>query len=253
MAMTDHILFVKETKTCSYVLVIHTPRLCGEPGFKSPKDANEQGSIRCREIVSELPPAETNAAAQAHWPVPSGDTPLNKSKSKRKTVPRVLDAASTGAVAAAEAAAKAKQPLYGSGSSSVKMGSFMKDSIPKTQQELYDELVKKTVELLREAEGQKNAGTSAGDTVVTAEFDEDGQLIIEYDEIDETSADAEIRVKRMVEALRAAGYNVEGEIVSTTNVRKGTKDKDQRKGGKGTKDSKSRRRSNGWFGGRFEL
>ncbi len=28
MEMTDHILFVKETKICSYVFVIHTPRLC---------------------------------------------------------------------------------------------------------------------------------------------------------------------------------------------------------------------------------
>jgi len=65
MEMTDHILFVKETKICSYVLVIHTPRLCGEPGFKSRRDAEEQARIRCREIVdkkpedqAQLPPAE---------------------------------------------------------------------------------------------------------------------------------------------------------------------------------------------------
>jgi protein OS-9 len=65
MEMTDHILFVKETKTCSYVLVIHTPRLCGEPGFKSRQHAEAQAPIRCREIVdkkpedqAQLPPAE---------------------------------------------------------------------------------------------------------------------------------------------------------------------------------------------------
>ncbi|KAJ7582887.1 hypothetical protein C8J56DRAFT_955982 [Mycena floridula] len=50
MAMPDHILFVKETKTCSYVVVINTPRLCGEPGFKSRRDIGEQAVIRCREI-----------------------------------------------------------------------------------------------------------------------------------------------------------------------------------------------------------
>lgn len=53
--MSDTILFVKESKTCSYVLVINTPRLCGEPGFKSRRDVTEQGIIRCREIVREMP------------------------------------------------------------------------------------------------------------------------------------------------------------------------------------------------------
>ncbi|KAK0503162.1 hypothetical protein EDD18DRAFT_621385 [Armillaria luteobubalina] len=55
MTMSDTILFVKESKTCSYVLVINTPRLCGEPGFKSRRDVTEQGIIRCREIVREMP------------------------------------------------------------------------------------------------------------------------------------------------------------------------------------------------------
>ena len=52
MTMTDTILFVKETQTCHYVLHIATPRLCGEPGFKSRIDAEEEHTIRCREIVS---------------------------------------------------------------------------------------------------------------------------------------------------------------------------------------------------------
>jgi len=51
MTVTDTILFVKEARTCSYVLVIHTPRLCGEPGFKSRRDTGEEAYIRCREIV----------------------------------------------------------------------------------------------------------------------------------------------------------------------------------------------------------
>ncbi|KLO12613.1 hypothetical protein SCHPADRAFT_853699 [Schizopora paradoxa] len=51
MTMTDTILFVKETKTCHYVMVIHTPRLCGEPGFKTRLEQREEAFIRCREIV----------------------------------------------------------------------------------------------------------------------------------------------------------------------------------------------------------
>ncbi|EIN07463.1 hypothetical protein PUNSTDRAFT_136143 [Punctularia strigosozonata HHB-11173 SS5] len=54
MTTTDHILFVKETKTCSYVLVIQTPRLCGEPGFKSRQEQRDEALIRCREIVDTL-------------------------------------------------------------------------------------------------------------------------------------------------------------------------------------------------------
>lgn len=51
MTMTDTILFVKETKTCHYVMVIHTPRLCGEPGFKTRLEQREEAFIRCREIL----------------------------------------------------------------------------------------------------------------------------------------------------------------------------------------------------------
>jgi len=55
MTMPDTILFVKEAKTCSYVLIIHTPRLCSEPGFKSRLESREESPIRCREIVDSQP------------------------------------------------------------------------------------------------------------------------------------------------------------------------------------------------------
>ncbi|KAH9180607.1 hypothetical protein EDB89DRAFT_1920071 [Lactarius sanguifluus] len=51
MTMTDTIMFVKETRTCHYILVINTPRLCGEPGFKSRVDHHEEALIRCRQVV----------------------------------------------------------------------------------------------------------------------------------------------------------------------------------------------------------
>jgi len=76
MTMTDTILFVKEAKTCSYVLVIHTPRLCGEPGFKSRRDKSEESPIRCREIVHSVP--------ELHVNIPDADHPLKIPR--RKTV-----------------------------------------------------------------------------------------------------------------------------------------------------------------------
>lgn len=35
------------------MLVIHTPRLCGEPGFKSERDTHEESVLRCREVLSD--------------------------------------------------------------------------------------------------------------------------------------------------------------------------------------------------------
>lgn len=54
MTTTDTIFFIKETRTCQYTLVIHTPRLCGEPGFKSPRDDLKETPLRCRKIVESL-------------------------------------------------------------------------------------------------------------------------------------------------------------------------------------------------------
>ena len=68
MTTTDSILFVKETKTCHYVLVVNTPRLCGEPGFKSRIDQREEALVRCREVVDVLP-AERVAIPEADHPI----------------------------------------------------------------------------------------------------------------------------------------------------------------------------------------
>ncbi|KAF8498336.1 hypothetical protein JB92DRAFT_3084589 [Gautieria morchelliformis] len=54
MTVPDMVLFVKETRTCEYVLVIHTPRLCGEPGFKSRLQQMPEAAIRCRQIVDDV-------------------------------------------------------------------------------------------------------------------------------------------------------------------------------------------------------
>ncbi|PFH50662.1 hypothetical protein AMATHDRAFT_144504 [Amanita thiersii Skay4041] len=89
MTMTDTILFVKETKTCSYVLVVHTPRLCGEPGFKSRRDLGEETQIKCREIIPStvpsgisLPVTDYPLKLSRHKTVPPGSTAGNKENSK---------------------------------------------------------------------------------------------------------------------------------------------------------------------------
>lgn len=58
----DKILLIKETSVCAYVLVIHTPRLCGEPGFKSERASQEESVLRCREVLSDEAYAVEQAA-----------------------------------------------------------------------------------------------------------------------------------------------------------------------------------------------
>lgn len=61
MTVTDTILFIKETSTCHYVLVIQTPRLCGDPAFRSRRDSQEQSTIRCREIIQSAEELKENS------------------------------------------------------------------------------------------------------------------------------------------------------------------------------------------------
>jgi protein OS-9 len=76
MTTTDSIILVREAKTCSYVLVIHTPRLCGEPGFKSRIDSRDESYIRCREIVESIEPATDTDSN----PLTASDRPLKMSQ-----------------------------------------------------------------------------------------------------------------------------------------------------------------------------
>jgi protein OS-9 len=73
MATTDTIILVREAKTCSDVLVVHTPRLCGEPGFKSRLESRDESYIRCREIVESIDPS-----INAENPLAGADRPSNK-------------------------------------------------------------------------------------------------------------------------------------------------------------------------------
>lgn len=76
MTTSDKIIFVKESRTCAYVLVVHTPRLCGEPGFMT-NDAREQASISCREVITGELPDRSEAAF-----LPHSDHPLKSPRRK---------------------------------------------------------------------------------------------------------------------------------------------------------------------------
>ncbi|KAG9318803.1 hypothetical protein JVU11DRAFT_904 [Chiua virens] len=68
MTMTDSILLVREAKTCSYVLVVQTPSLCGQPGFRSRLEAAQESLVRCRQIIDpafdQVPPSESTQLEQ---------------------------------------------------------------------------------------------------------------------------------------------------------------------------------------------
>lgn len=48
----DHIAYIKETTTCQYLIVIHTPKLCHDEAFLPPQ-RDDVHAIQCREILSE--------------------------------------------------------------------------------------------------------------------------------------------------------------------------------------------------------
>ncbi|PPQ86866.1 hypothetical protein CVT25_012585 [Psilocybe cyanescens] len=161
MEMTDHILFVKETKTCSYVLVIHTPRLCGEPGFRSRRDAVGEAEIRCREVVDTKP--------EGHMNLPTADHPVKIPL--RKTV------------------LPAPVPIV--------KGSKEEELL--VREKTFNDLLRKTLAALVGKDGAKLVG--------------EGELVIELaDELEDDAVGMDS--DRLVDALRAAGYNVQAEVIT---------------------------------------
>ncbi|EZF35237.1 hypothetical protein OS-9 homolog [Trichophyton mentagrophytes] len=47
----EHIAWIKEVTTCSYVMMVYTPRLCNDVAFQPPQ-VEKPNSIKCREIIS---------------------------------------------------------------------------------------------------------------------------------------------------------------------------------------------------------
>lgn len=61
---TDHIGWIKELTTCSYLMVIYTPRLCDDVAFLPPRQ-DEIHTIECREIL--IPDEVTEWEAIKEW------------------------------------------------------------------------------------------------------------------------------------------------------------------------------------------
>ena len=78
--ITDRIGYIKEVTTCSYLMVIYTPRLCNDVAFLPPKE-NKVNSIVCRVIVPEEESAShTEQQGKKHEieeTTPRADAPIN--------------------------------------------------------------------------------------------------------------------------------------------------------------------------------
>lgn len=53
MTTTDTIYLIKELSICNYVMIIHTPHLCGLPGFRADHSPVDSARVRCREVISD--------------------------------------------------------------------------------------------------------------------------------------------------------------------------------------------------------
>ncbi|KAG8906265.1 Protein OS-9 [Tulasnella sp. 403] len=74
MTTPDQIQFLKETSVCQYLMVIQTPRLCGEPGFLSARDKLPAAPIHCREILA---PENMSAGDEIAAVYPEGPHPAD--------------------------------------------------------------------------------------------------------------------------------------------------------------------------------
>ncbi|KAJ5114560.1 hypothetical protein NUU61_000319 [Penicillium alfredii] len=62
---TDHIGWIKELTTCSYLMVIYTPRLCDDVAFLPPQQ-DEVHNIECREVLMPDEIAEWESVKEWH-------------------------------------------------------------------------------------------------------------------------------------------------------------------------------------------
>jgi protein OS-9 len=213
MTMTDSVMFVKETKTCHYVLVVNTPRLCGEPGFKSRLDQRDEALIRCRHVV------DATTLANADNSLPEADHPFHQRRVPVSGAPP-LDAAETPSGVAAEAGGDdasqkaGEQPVAEDGTGTVDHHGLLRRAL--------EAILQKAV-ANPEADG---AGAGTAPRVVVEEVG-DGEVMIEFISEIEMNDDSRNNVRRRAvddvsrmmdskvfeDALRAAGFDVRDEDV----------------------------------------
>jgi protein OS-9 len=238
MTMTDSIMFVKETKTCHYILVINTPRLCGEPGFKSRIDQRDAALIRCRQVV------DATTLANADSSLPEADHPLSQRRPPVANHPP-LDAA--------EALSGAGVETDGGDASQTATEPGAKDNMGAYD---HNDMLRRALEAILQKTGNPQGNDASTTPRVVVEDIGDGEMVIEFiSEIetnDEGGGDAQQRVddiskmmdsKMFEDALRAAGFDVRDEEVEV-EVEVGTDAEGE--GGK----RKGRRTTNGAAKGR---
>jgi len=236
MTMTDSIMFVKETKTCHYILVINTPRLCGEPGFKSRVDQHEEALIRCREVV------DAATLANADDQLPESDHPYRQRRaSASSNPPPPLDAA--------------EEDGHGRGNDPAPDANGPADALGP------NDLLRRALEtILQKATRNPAAGHGAGaegaEPRVIVEDVGDGEMVIEF--ISEVQMDDRADLERSVDdlsrlmdsnmfedALRAAGFDVRDEGVEVEVEVEAEGDEERKQGDRAPNGAaKGRRRAN---------
>jgi len=201
--MMDTVLFVKETRTCEYVLVIHTPRLCGEPGFKSRLEQMPEAAIRCRQIVDD-----PNVPNSEQGILESNSPHKEKSSRLPPVPPPAQDPSQEGIVAK------------------------VRNTLDKTSDR---------VKMLQRAIEKMLGGGMGGDLAVfDLQAGDEGELYITLDEegladiLGEDTAVEEETPRRgtgktLEEALRAAGYDIKGRKVADKNADESGEKKDKKK------------------------
>lgn len=192
MTMTDTILFVKETQTCHYVLHIATPRLCGEPGFKSRMDAREETFIRCREVV------DAGEYESADRSLPSAAHPF---KLPKRSKPVISPSPEDEGVASDGGAPDREQP--------------------KTTEDVFRRVLER---FLARGGGQNDA------QVVFEDDGEEGELLIELVDAEDFALGGDdgdtltLNGDVLAEILRAAGYDIKGQRQEDTGSSSSSKD-----------------------------
>lgn len=205
MTMTDSILFVKETQTCHYVLHIATPRLCGEPGFRSRADSHHDAYIRCREIVS---PKEYDTIDRD---LPERDYPvkLRKQRYPHQVGKPVIDQSF-------EESEDQRHQQRSSEAAASEEEEEQEEQTMSLAAKLKQELKAKQNELVRKALEKLVAGN--GDLTAEGEIlmeDEEGDVIISFIDVQEADDDGNQdglegdRLTYLEKILRAAGHNVQ--------------------------------------------
>jgi len=75
----DRIAWIKEISTCSYLMVVYTPRLCNDAAFLPPRE-NRANPITCREVVAEpdIPDWQARRAADLAGKLVNSGTPSGR-------------------------------------------------------------------------------------------------------------------------------------------------------------------------------